>query len=196
MGSGTLGVVSLDVQSAREAVGAVHPDPASGPTALHGRRGSDSGRRPMVAPTRTAAPVGMLTSLAGDPVAIRPRLGAVAVTVDAGRYRVQVDVERADDRSVGLGDGPLLRSVARRLVAEATLQALSLLGVGTDRAAVEAVSVEVLGSQTVALVTVLVAEGAHEEAHVGAAVVRAGAEHDAIARAALDATNRRLSARV
>ncbi|GAC1315475.1 MAG: hypothetical protein NVSMB12_11160 [Acidimicrobiales bacterium] len=187
--------MSLDVHSALEAVGAVDPGPAYGPTTRPGRRETDPGRRPMAAVAEPLSPASTLLSLAGDPAAVRPRLGAVAVTVDGGRYRVQVDLERDDDRAVGLGDGPLLMTVARRLVAEATLQALALLGVGTDRAAVDAVTVEALGSQTVALVTVLVAEGTYEEAHVGAAVVRAGAEHDAIARAALDATNRRLSTR-
>lgn len=120
---------------------------------------------------------------------------AVTVSVDAGRYRVQVEIERGHDRAIGLADGPLLASAARRLVAEAALGALGLLGIGANRAAVDAVVIESMGGQTVALVTVMMDGGTYEEAHVGAAVVRATGEHDAIARAVLDATNRRLSTR-
>lgn len=142
-----------------------------------------------------AAPRGSLGSLAGPPPPSRPRMRAVTVSVDTGRYRVQVEIERDHDRAIGLTEGPLLASAARRLVAEAALQALALLGIGADRAAVDAVVIESLGGQTVALVTVMMDGGTYEEAHVGAAVVRATGEHDAIARAVLDATNRRLSTR-
>jgi hypothetical protein len=185
--------VSLDLQdpAAFEAAAATR-----GSTLEETRRVADRGARSTPADAEpVAAPRGSLGSLAGPPAPGRPRMRAVTVSVDAGRYRVQVEIERDHDRALGLTEGPLLASAARRLVAEAALQALALLGIGADRAAVDAVVIESLGDQTVALVTVMMDGGTYEEAHVGAAVVRATGEHDAIARAVLDATNRRLSTR-
>lgn len=189
-GSGSLGGVSLDLKdpAAFEAAAATR-----GSTLEPGRRVADRDAHANGEPAGAAR--GSLGSLAGPPPPSRPRMRAVTVAVDAGRYRVQVEIERDHDRAIGLTEGPLLASAARRLVAVAALQALALLGIGADRAAVDAVVLESLGGQTVALVTVMMDGGAYEEAHVGAAVVRATGEHDAIARAVLDATNRRLSTR-
>lgn len=197
--SGTLVRVTIDVRAALDMA-------ADDAELVYGRRASDPGRRtiasvpeptthgdPTISPRASRPP---LLSLAGSPDPVRTRLGAVTVAVESGRYRVQVEIARDDDQAMGLAEGPLLASVARRLVAEATLQALALFGMGADCAAIDAVAVESLGAHTVALVTVLIAAGTHEEAHVGAAVVRTSGEHDAIARAVLDATNRRLTARV
>lgn len=160
------------------------------------RSGSPAPRREGVTAAKvTDAGPSLLASLAGPVAAMRPRVRTVTVSVDSGRYRVQVELERSGDRAMGLADGPLIASAGRRLVAEATLQALTLLGTGADRGAVDSVVVTPLGGQQVALVSVVIDAGTHEEVHVGSAVVRNTLEHDAVARAVLDATNRRLSTR-
>ena len=167
------------------------PDPLSTIASAH----RDGAATVATMTTVPAAGPTLLESLAGQRPATRPKVRAVTVSVDCGRYRVQVEMERNGDRAVGLADGPLIASAGRRLVAEATLQALTLLGTGADRGAVDSVVVTPLGGQLVALVSVVMDAGTHEENHVGSALVRNTGEHDAVARAVLDATNRRLSTR-
>ena len=79
-----------------------------------------------------------------------------------------------------------------RLVAQATLDALQEVLPAAERADVDAVRIVRLGDRSVAIATIVVVVPSYEEVLAGAAVVRASGEHDAMARAILDATNRRL----
>ena len=79
-----------------------------------------------------------------------------------------------------------------RLVAEATLGALRQLEPGAGWAEVESVAVARVGERHVATVTILLTLAPYEEVVAGSAVVRAAGEQDAVARAVLAATNRRL----
>jgi phosphoribosylformylglycinamidine (FGAM) synthase-like enzyme len=78
------------------------------------------------------------------------------------------------------------------LTALATLSALQEILPAAERADVDAVGVVRLGDHSVATATVVVSVPPYEEVLAGAAVVRPTGEHDAMARAILDATNRRL----
>jgi len=146
--------------------------------------------------------VAVVGSAAGWPVAVRSvaappvRIGVHTVSVvPAGdRCTVSVELRRGDDRALGLLEGVMATSVARRLVAEATLTALATLVPSGAETALDAVVVVPVGDHTVATVTVALVVASREETVVGAAVVRAAGIHDAVARAALDAASRRFSA--
>jgi hypothetical protein len=105
----------------------------------------------------------------------------------------EVTLVRSGNHAKGRAEGSVASRVALRIVAEATLDALRHLEPTASRADVEAVSLVRQGDRTVALVTVSVVQPPYEEVMAGAAVVRAAGEHDAVARATLDAVNRRLA---
>jgi len=110
------------------------------------------------------------------------------------RCSVSVELRRDDDQAIAVQEGVWATAIARRLSAGATLQALGALRPAAGRFGVEAVVVAPVGTHQVATV-VLVEVVAHEEqAFTGSALVGAAGEHDAIARAVLDGSNRRLSA--
>ena len=112
-----------------------------------------------------------------------------------GRCLVWV-VLRADDREVtGHGVRPATALGVSRVVAEATLDALGQLhpdGLASD---IDTVEVRQLGTRRIALVSVVHRNGGTEDAFLGSASVRAAGEMDAVARAVLDAMNRRVSRR-
>ena len=104
----------------------------------------------------------------------------------------QVVLSRGDHRATGTAEGLVATSSVMRLVAQAALSALRHLEPAAARADVEAATVVHLGSRQVALTTVVVVVPPYEEVSAGSAVVRTAGELDAVARAVLDATNRRL----
>jgi hypothetical protein len=116
----------------------------------------------------------------------------VSVIPSGGRCSVSVELRRGEDRAIGIADGVMATSVSRRLVAEAVISALSTLEPEAAHAAVDAVVVGPVGGQPVVTATIVLALPPHEEMLAGAAVVRAAGEHDAVARAVLDALNRRV----
>jgi hypothetical protein len=79
-----------------------------------------------------------------------------------------------------------------RLTAVATLDALAQLHPGALCADVAGVEVRQLGAGRVAVVTVAQRISNTDDVLVGTAAVRAAGECDAVARAVLDAVNRRL----
>lgn len=171
------------------------PSVESGPASPVQRARAHPGLRQSDPVAATVSPNRTLTSIAEATALPRPSVRAVTVSNDAGRYRVQVELERGADRALGMAEGPHVASAGRRLVAEAALEALTLLGVGAERSAIDTVTISAIGSHSVAIVSVVMDAGSHEEIHVGSALVRASGEHDALARAFLDATNRRLGGR-
>lgn len=110
-----------------------------------------------------------------------------------GRCLVWV-VLRSEDREVtGHGVRPATALGVHRVVAEATLDALGQLhpdGLASD---IDTVEVRQLGTRRVALVSVVHRTGGNEDAFLGSATVRAAGDTDAVARAVLDAMNRRVS---
>jgi hypothetical protein len=106
---------------------------------------------------------------------------------------VEVTLRRGHERATGLAEGTSATTAIMRLVAQATLAGLRQLQPGADRADVEQAMVLRLGERAVALATVVVVVPPYEEVMAGSAMVRSAGDHDAIARAVLDAINRRLT---
>ena len=106
---------------------------------------------------------------------------------------VEVTLRRGDERVTGTAEGTSATTSIMRLVAQATLAGLRRLQPGADRADVEQAMVLRLGERSVALATVVVVVPPYEEVMAGSAMVRSAGDHDAIARAVLDAVNRRLT---
>jgi hypothetical protein len=104
-----------------------------------------------------------------------------------------VTLRRGDERAGGRSEGVGATSATLRLVAQATMLALRQLEPAATRADMETASVVRLGERQVALASVVLVVPPYEEVVTGSAVVRSAGELDAIARAVLDATNRRLT---
>jgi hypothetical protein len=104
----------------------------------------------------------------------------------------QVTLRRGDAEATGTAEGLVATSTVIRMVAQATVAALRHLEPAAARADVEAATVMHVGDRSVALTTVVLVVPPYEEIIAGSAVVRSAGELDAVARAVLDATNRRL----
>lgn len=120
----------------------------------------------------------------------RARLDCVAVSTRTSSFDAAVSLLRGEEMLEGRATGPPLPTARLKLVADATLDAVSehlgLLCV-TDQ-----VSVMDLPTTQVALVVLrLLPPGCGEQVMSGSAVVRVD-EPDAVARAVLDALNRKL----
>jgi hypothetical protein len=146
-----------------------------------GRLASDPGTDPDG--ERTAVPVSppARTLLTGMTLESQSGLCSVSVTLRWGEREATGSTGRRGS-SRGL----------HRLAAESTLDAVHRLHPGVLRGDVEAADVLQLGAARVAMVTVAHQGATGEEVLVGTATVRAGGEFDALARAVLDAVNRRL----
>ncbi len=125
----------------------------------------------------------------------RAALHLLSVVGVGTRCTVSVELRRGDDQALAVAEGVLSASIVRRMVADVTLQALATLEPAATQVAVDAVVVTPMGSQTVITVTLVYVMGQHEEVFAGSAVVRPAGEYDAVARAVLDGTNRRVVSR-
>ncbi|HZT66621.1 MAG TPA: hypothetical protein VFA11_12615 [Acidimicrobiales bacterium] len=121
----------------------------------------------------------------------RPRIGAVSAVADGLRYRVEVTLSQGDEQVVGAAVGPATAALMPRLVAKATLDALLQLETVAPFVDVESAAVVRLGERDVALVGLVLLSPSREDLVVGAAPIRGPGLNDAVARAVLDATNRR-----
>jgi hypothetical protein len=106
----------------------------------------------------------------------------------------EVALRRGEATVRASAEGSSASAVTLRLVAEATLEALRDLVPAAARAAVESASIVRAGEREVALAVLVLVVPPNEELVTGAAPVRAGGTHEAMARAVLDAGNRRLNA--
>lgn len=124
-----------------------------------------------------------------------PRLRVRAVNVEAtdSMTRVNVAVERGDDEGRGDVSGPPVASLLPRLAADAALAAVRDLEPLSAPLAVEMAALNELGVRRVATVAIVSAGHAGDEVLTGSAVVRSD-DASAVARAVLDALNRRLPA--
>jgi len=122
------------------------------------------------------------------------RVRVVTVRVDSHEVRAAVEVALAlgEREYSGYAEGSVAAIARPHLVATATLDALRHLE--PDAAAVHLASADITkaGKARVALVTVVFVEPPLELLMSGSAVVRRGRD-DAVVRAVLDATNRRVS---
>jgi hypothetical protein len=109
------------------------------------------------------------------------------------RFRVDVVLKRGATTATGSAEGLYSERATARLAALATLDGLRQLQPEADRIDLESATVIHLAERAVALVAVVLVDPPHEEALIGSAVIRMAGPLDAIARALLDAANRRLS---
>jgi hypothetical protein len=133
-------------------------------------------------------------------VAARPRTPIERVIVDSVvvakhdlHATATVTLRRDDEQVVGTADGTVASTARWRIVAEASLHALRLLEPGAHSVAIEMAGVQRIGDRELGIVTLVLVIPPHEELLAGVAPVRGGSEEDAVARAVLNATNRRLA---
>jgi len=158
------------------------PAPAAGPTAAHAEDNYNYMDATAVAAATQATAI--------DPA--RLAVEGVSLSFDGSRTAIGVTLRHGNRRIVGSREGSSSPSTVLRLVAQATLAALQEVLPAAQRADVDAVGIVRLGDRSVATATIVVVVPPYEEVLAGAAVVRPNGEHDAMARAILDATNRRL----
>ena len=123
-----------------------------------------------------------------------PRIVVERVTASRAGLECAVEVilRRGEEHVTGKGDCSIATTAILRTVAAATLGALCQLEPAADRLDVETAAVVRLGERSVAVVSIIYLLPPHEEVVTGSAVVREMGDHDAVARAVLDATNRRI----
>lgn len=174
-------VVQLDVEDAVSPPEPVVPVPEAlevpGPRAI-----------PEAGPGEVAEP-----PQAPQPRAVQQRTLLAGMTLQSQQGRSSVSIAlRWDGReAVGSAEGTPSSRALHRLAAEATLDALAQLHPAVPAVDVEAVEVRSMGAGRLALVSVV--QRSSDDVLVGTAQVRAAGEFDAVARAVLDAVNRRLS---
>ena len=137
----------------------------------------------------TAAPLSV-PAPAGD----RVLLESASLVRSGVAATAEVTLRRGEASVRASADGSSAAAVTLRLVAEATLEALRDLVPAAGRAAVETATVVRAGDREVALALLVLVVPPNEEVVAGSAPVRPGGVHEAIARAVLDAGNRRLTA--
>jgi hypothetical protein len=131
------------------------------------------------------------TAAEGAPPRPRVRaLGIQASTVDL-RTSIRVTLE-ADEQVTGYAEGAAATAIRPRLVAAAALDALRQLEAAASRLDVVGAEITRVGSQDVALVTLVAVEMPLERQLAGSAIVHHSPD-DAIVRAVLDAANRQLT---
>ncbi len=131
----------------------------------------------------------------------RPTIESVSAEVSGLRSLVRVTMHRSgsppsdgagEDEVVGFAGGSIAAATRHRLVATATLDALRQLEPVAECLDVESAQVVRVGTNEIAVVTVVFVLPGGEQLVSGSALVRDHDEKDAVARAVLDATNRRL----
>jgi len=122
---------------------------------------------------------------------VRPRILAVHASSSGVQASVSVSLEIADEEYTGMASGPGSKTGRQRLVAQATLDAISQYAAATLAFALEDVSIIQLGREKVAVSCISLVSGFGEQSLSGSALVRQN-DNDSIVRATLDAINRRM----
>lgn len=122
----------------------------------------------------------------------RTVIGGITAETNGLRSLVRVTLQRGDQEAVGFAEGSIAAATRHRLVATAALDALRQLDPVAECLDVDSAQVMRAGTHEIAVVTVVFVVPPGEHLVSGSAVVRAHQEADAVARAVLDATNRRL----
>ena len=122
----------------------------------------------------------------------RPRIAALESQSSGPRSTVRVMLALGDDEAGGFAEGTVAAAARPRLVADATLDALKQLEPAAERLDVDAAQQLSVGDHHIVVVTLVYADPPHQQRLVGSAIVSQSVD-DAIVRAVLDATNRRLS---
>jgi hypothetical protein len=128
----------------------------------------------------------------GAPAGPRVVIGGISSEQNGLRTLVRVTLQRGETEGAGFAEGSIAASARPRLVAQATLDALRQLLPAAECADVEIATVVRVGTREVALASMVFVIPPHEDVVSGSALVRGANETEAVARAVLDATNRRL----
>jgi hypothetical protein len=123
----------------------------------------------------------------------RPSIVAITAESNGLRSLVRVTLARDDDEAVGFAEGSIATTARHRLVATATVDALRQLEPGAECIDIDHAQIVRVGVHDLAVVTVVFVIPPAEQIVSGSALVRPQQEADAVARAVLDATNRRLA---
>jgi len=127
--------------------------------------------------------------------ATHPRPSVVAITAEANGLRslVRVTLGRDDGEAVGFAEGSIATTARHRLVATATVDALRQLEPAAECIDIDHAEILRVAAHDIAVVTVVFVVPPSEQLVSGSAIVRPQQEADAVARAVLDATNRRIA---
>jgi len=136
---------------------------------------------------------GITTATASDTSesTTRPRIVTVQAQSSGFRTAVQVTLGTYADERTGFAEGSIAASTRPRLLAEATLDALRQLEPAAECLDVTTADVTRAGSHDVVVVVLVSVDPPHERHLSGSAIVYQHVD-DAVVRAVLDATNRRL----
>jgi len=121
----------------------------------------------------------------------RAQIKSINAEVSGVHAEITVVLELEGDVYVGKVQGPNSQTGRKRLVAQATLDALQQYLHGAMSFALEDVEIVQLGSESVAVACVTLVTSLGEQSFAGSALVRQN-EKDSIVRATLDAINRRM----
>jgi hypothetical protein len=121
----------------------------------------------------------------------RARINSVHTDVMGVRAVATVTLELEGEVYTGVAEGPASTTGRRRLVGQATLNAVEKYTAGTFGFALEDVAIVTLGRERVAVSCVILVTPLGEQALAGSALARQS-ENDSLVRATLDAINRRL----
>jgi hypothetical protein len=124
-----------------------------------------------------------------------PRPSIIAITAEANGLRslVRVTLARGGEEAVGFSEGSIATTARHRLVGTATVDALRQLEPVAECIDIDHAQIVRVGAHDIAIVTVVFVVPPAEQLIAGSAIVRPQQEADAVARAVLDATNRRLA---
>jgi hypothetical protein len=122
----------------------------------------------------------------------RPVLVSSTAETSGLRSLVRVTLARGDDEAVGFAEGSIATSARHRLIATATVDALRQLETAAECLDIDSAQIVRVGARDVAIVVVVFVLPPSEQLVSGSAIVRDHTEADAVVRAVLDATNRRL----
>jgi hypothetical protein len=128
----------------------------------------------------------------GAPAEPRVVIGGISSEQNGLRTLVRVTLQRGETEGAGFAEGSIAATARPRLVAQATLDALRQLLPAAECADIEVATVVRVGTREVALANMVFVIPPHEDVVSGSALVRGANETEAVARAVLDATNRRL----
>jgi hypothetical protein len=121
----------------------------------------------------------------------RARIHSVHTDVMGVRAVATVTLELEGEMYAGTAEGPASTTGRRRLVGQATLNAVEKYTNGSFGFALEDVALVTLGRERVAVSVVILVTPLGEQALAGSALARQS-ENDSLVRATLDAINRRL----
>ena len=123
----------------------------------------------------------------------RLRVESVLAQQEGLGCRAEVILTAGARRETGTTEGAGTSAAMVTLVAEATLIAILKLEPNLPRSEIDATSITQVGRHEVAAAAVLVLGPQGDEVLVGSALMGEAGPYDAVARAVLDATNRRLT---